>query len=80
LLDRERDRRIVEPDRQVNFISVKPLPCDCRADIGFALMVGSYNIDWVAQHFAADIFDCHARRNNVAGTAKVGVVGPVDIG
>jgi hypothetical protein len=56
------------------------LACDCRADIGFALMVGSYNIDWVAQHFAADIFDCHARRNNVAGTAKVGVVGPVDIG
>jgi hypothetical protein len=80
LFDRERDRRIVEPDRQVNFISVKPLPCYCRADIGFALMVGSYNIDWVAQHFAADIFDCHARRNNVAGTAKVGVVGPVDIG
>jgi hypothetical protein len=49
------------------------LACYRRADIGFALVVRSYNVDRFAQHFAAGVFDSHTRRNDVPRTAKVGV-------
>jgi hypothetical protein len=62
LLDRERDRRIVESDRQINFIGVEPLTRNRRADIRFALVIRNYNIDEFAQHFTAGVLDRHTRR------------------
>jgi hypothetical protein len=62
LLGRERDRRIVESDRQINFIGVEPLTRNRRADIGFALVIRNYNIDGFAQHFTAGVLDRHTRR------------------
>jgi hypothetical protein len=39
LLDRERHRRIIEPDREVHLVDIKPLARDRRADVSLALMV-----------------------------------------
>ncbi len=36
LFDSERDRRIIEPDRHVDFVGIEPLTRNCSADIGFA--------------------------------------------
>jgi hypothetical protein len=47
------------------------LACYRRADIRFALVVRSYNIDRFAQHFGAGVFDSHTRRDDVSGAAKV---------
>jgi hypothetical protein len=73
LLDRERDRRIVESDRQIKVIGVEPLTRNRRADIGFALVIRNYNNDGFAQHFTAGVLDRHTRRNDGAGTAKISV-------
>jgi hypothetical protein len=49
------------------------LSCDCRADISFALMVRSYDIDRFAKHFAAEVSDGHTGCNDIARAAKIGV-------
>jgi hypothetical protein len=61
------------PIANVNFVSVKPLACDCRADVGLALMVRSYDLDRFAEHFAAEVFDGHTGCDDVARAAKIGV-------
>ena len=71
------------PDRVRRFLS-KPIAMSTlsasnhwrairRADIGFALMVRSYDIDRFAKHFAAEVFDGHTRCNDVARATKIGV-------
>jgi len=43
------------------------------ADIGLVLMVGDHDIDRLAEHGAAGILDRHARGNDRAGAAQVGI-------
>jgi hypothetical protein len=46
---------------------------DRGADIGLVLMVGDHDIDRLAEHGAAGILDRHARGNDRAGAAQVGI-------
>ena len=73
LLDGERDRRIVKADRHVDFFRVEPAPRNRRADVGLVLVIGNDDLDRLAEHRAANIFDRHARGDDRARAAQVGV-------
>ena len=73
LLDRERHRGIVEADGHVDLVGIEPLARDRGADIGLVLMVGEHDLDRLAKHRAAGILDRHARGNDRAGTAEIGI-------
>src|SRR5947209_4378622 len=62
LLDRKRDRRIVQPDRQVHVVGFKPFAGNRRANVRLALMVRNQDLDWRAQYLTPDILDRHAGR------------------
>jgi hypothetical protein len=49
---------------------LRQIQCDCRADIGFALVIRSYDIDRLAKHSAAEVFDGHTGCNDVARAPK----------
>ena len=73
LLDRERDRRIVEADGHVDVIGVEPLARDRRADIGLVLVVGDDDVDRLAEYRSAGILNRHPRGDDRAGAAEVGI-------
>ena len=73
LFDRERNRGIVEPDNHVDLVIVEPLARDRRSDVGLALMVRHHDVDRLAEHLPADVLDCHARGDDRARAAEVGV-------
>ena len=73
LLDRERNRGIVEPDHHVDLVVVEPLARDRGAHVGLALMVRDQDVDRLAEHLPADVLDRHPRSDDRAGAAEVGV-------
>ena len=52
---------------------IEPLPRECGADIGLVLMVGEHDLDRLAEHGAAGILDRHARGNDRARAAEIGI-------
>ena len=73
MLDRQRHRGIVEAERHVDLAGLEPLPGNGSADIGLVLMVGKHDLDRLAEHGAAGILDRHARGDDRAGTAEIGI-------
>src|SRR5436190_15732150 len=54
-------------------LGLYPLPRDVGADVGLVLVVGEYDLDRPAQHFAAVILNCHACGVDRAHTGQIRV-------
>jgi hypothetical protein len=49
------------------------LPRDGRADIDLVLMIGDQELDWFAQHGAAEILDRHPCALRAARSRQIGI-------
>jgi hypothetical protein len=70
---RDRNAGSRNVDDHVDTLCVVPLARLVRAHVGFVLVVGKHDLDRLAQHLAAEVLDCHARRLDRARSGEIGV-------
>ena len=73
LVDRERDRGGRYVNDYVDLAGVDPLAHDVRPDVRLVLMVGADDLNLHALGGGAEILNCHARRDQRAPAAQVGI-------
>jgi hypothetical protein len=73
LLDRERNRRVVETNGHVDALTFEPASRDGDADVGLVLVIGKHDLDGLAKHGAAGILGRQSCRGHRARATEIGV-------